>query len=995
MSAAPSPTKDGKMIRGLVALLLALAVLGAVAAAPASAAWDFAPGGATMTLHDDAGNPVTQAGSHPNLTTALRFTTNDAGGGTLLATGTPKDVHVDLPAGLLGDPGALPTCSQAELTARGAEVPNVAVCPAESQVGEVELDQAPCQDGTDCRFAVTGPRKFPVYNMETGGGEPARFGFNIELTTVILHTRLVGARGNTVRVSATSISESASVIGLRLTFYGVPADHNGPPSTEPGDGITPVYENPGTGPRVPFIRNSTSCDSARRVDVEARSWQTPETAVTTTIDLPQATGCDQLNFKPSIDVRPATTQADAPSAYDITVRNEQNADPDGLAAPDLEAATVVLPEGVAISPSSANGLGACADAAIGFGTDAEPSCPFAARIGTVAIDTPLLADPLEGEVLLRDPQPGELFRLALVARGSGVLIKLPGVARPDPRTGRITAVFTNTPQLPFAELRLRLKGGSRAPLVNPRSCGVKTTTTSLVPWGGATKAPTSAFTVTGCTDAFAPTLEAGTLNPLAGAFSPFTLTVRRADGQPDLASLAVALPPGLLGIVAGVPQCGDAQAGAGTCGAESQVGTTTVEAGSGDTPFALPGRVFLAGPYKGAPFSLSVVVRAIAGPFDLGTVVVRAPINVDAANAKLAVASDPLPTILEGVPLRLRTINITMGRPGFMFNPTSCAPMSIGATLGAPDGRQHTASVPYRASGCANLPLRPQLRMALVGSKETTDGRHPGLTARLTQTRGEAGLRGVSVKLPLSLALDPDNAQALCTPEQATARACPAGSIVGRASAVTPALNRPLSGPVYFVEGRRTTATGQVRRTLPRLWLALQGEVPLDLWASSEVVDDHLVTTFASVPDAPIAAFDLRIDGGRNGILAANTNICAVDQASTATFDGQNGRRTTGTVRMDLPCRFGLAQQRRVGQDVQLVVSGLGRGKVTLSGRGVRTTSRTLKSASVARLTARLTTGEKRTLRRRGRLSRRVTVTFAPAGGGKARRTTTTVTFRR
>jgi hypothetical protein len=533
-------------------------------------------------------------------------------------------------------------------------------------------------------------------------------------------------------------------------------------------------------------------------------------------------------------------------------------------------------------------------------------------------------------------------------------------------------------------------------LTNPQTCGPKTTRSRLTSYAGHARVSESEFVVHGCAGVFAPSLEAGTANPLAGVFSPFTLTVRRPAGQPEIRTLAVDLPPGLVGLVAGVPLCPEPEAVSGACGRESRVGTATVQAGSGGQPYTLTGDVFLGGRYKGAPFNLIVVVRAIAGPFDLGTVVVRAPIHVDANRAKLSVPSDPLPVILEGVPVRLQTINITIDRPGFMVNATNCEPMQIGAVIGSAGGINHGITVPYKAQDCASLPLEPRLGLELTDPTQTTDGRHPGLRAHLAQRPGEAGLRQVQVKLPLSLALDPDNAQALCTPQQAEQRACPESSIIGHATAVTPALNEPLSGPVYFVEGIRQTASGQTRRTLPNLWLKLSGEVDLDLWARSDVVNDHLVTTFTSIPDAPISSFDLEIQGGRHGVLVvSNANLCEKPQVTEATFHGQNGKRLRDQIRMGLPCGFRIAKTTRLGPTTNaLSVSGIRAGKLTVSGPGIRRTSRTIKAANVARINAQLTRSARRQLARRGRLTRRVTVTFTPAGG-KAKKLTKTVTFRR
>ena len=357
--------------------------------------------------------------------------------------------------------------------------------------------------------------------------------------------------------------------------------------------------------------------------------------------------------------------------------------------------------------------------------------------------------------------------------------------------------------------------------------------------------------------------------------------------------------------------------------------------------------------------------------------------------------SDPLPTILEGVPFRLRTINITIDRPGFMFNPTNCDAMAIGATITGTGGTVARLSSPYQARGCNALPLNPRLALGLKGAKEVTDGKHPGINATLIQERGESGLKKVAVKLPLSLALDPDNAQALCEFEAGKRVECPAGSIVGKATAVTPALNQPLTGPIYFVENTRTSASGRIIRTLPKLWLALKGEVPLDLYAESTVVDDHLVATFNMVPDAPISRFDLAIDGGKNGILAATESICEKKQTALITYEGQNGKRVFRNVDLADECGLRIAAAKVSKTSITVTVSGLGAGKLEVSGTGLRKVTRKIKSAKVAKATAKLSKSSLRTIRRKGKLTTRVRVKFTPASGGKAVTTTSKVTFKK
>ncbi|HTE60028.1 MAG TPA: hypothetical protein VK631_06725 [Solirubrobacteraceae bacterium] len=993
-----APMSSARRGARVLVMLSVLALAGLGAAAPARAAFgmesysslfhapapavDFTGSGLLPPL--SSYSTVSQAGAHGDLTTDFRLTTATSPSGATLPDEQLRDVQVDLPAGFYGNPEAFPRCTPEQLAV------GEGFCPLESQVGIAYVQLSPVP-------ATPFGGKFPtaVYNMTTADGETAVLAFAVigVVVRIAVTARTDGDHG--LRATIENANQALPIYATRLTLWGVPADpaHDAERFAGPDFSTAPSPE-----PRRPFLSLPARCDEALTTRIRMRSWQTPDRWVEASSTLPALEGCERLQFDSSIDLRPQTSTRDTPSAYDVDLRVPQNQDPDGLATPQLRKAVVTLPEGVAISPPSASGLEGCSDEQARLGTTVEPACPDASKIGTVAVTTPLLPDDLTGEVYLRSPTPDQLFRLMIVVRGHGLVVKIPGTVHPDERTGQVTAVFDNTPQLPFSELKVRFKGGPRAPLANPQTCGAKTTTTELMPYAGATVRPSSTFEVDGCGGAqpFAPTLEAGTLNPLAGEFSPFTLTLRRADGDQDLSGLSVDMPPGLLGMVGSVPPCADAAAAAGTCGAESQVGTTTVAAGAGSQPFTLPGKVFLGGPYKGAPYSLAVVVRAIAGPFDLGTVVVRAPIHVDATTAELSVPSDPLPTILEGVPLRLKTINITLDRPGFTFNATSCDPMTVGVAVTGVAGTVAQLQAPYQAQGCAALPLRPALSLALAGDvRETKVGRHPGVRATLTQARGEAGLKRVAVRLPLSVALDPDNAQALCKPEQAQAKQCPEGSIIGRASAESPALSRPLTGPVYFVEGLRRTATGQVRRTLPKLWVALRGEIALDVWADSTVEDDHLVTTFPVIPDAPISRFDLAIDGGEHGVLASNRNLCTAQQFSDVTFDGHNGKRSVKRLPMHATgCGFKVARLSAGRTSARLTVSGVGPGRLTLSGRGIRPLRRAVGQRSVVDAVAWLREGSRRALARRGRYSTRVTVAFTPKGGKEAKTLKRTITLR-
>ena len=546
------------------------------------------------------------------------------------------------------------------------------------------------------------------------------------------------------------------------------------------------------------------------------------------------------------------------------------------------------------------------------------------------VDTPLLATPLTGSVFLAqqtDNPFGSLLALYIVAQGDGVLVKLPGQVAADPQTGQLTATIDNNPQLPFSDFKLDFFGGPRAALATPDTCGTFTTTSSLTPWSGeAAATPSDSFTInTGCVSGFSPTFSAGVQNAQAGAYSPFVLSFGRSDTDQELSQLSVTLPPGLLAKLAGVQECseqalatissalgtGAAQLASPSCPAGSQVGTATVGAGPGSDPVFLTGSAYLTGPYEGAPYGLAVVVPAVIGPFDLGTVVVRQALFVDPETTQVKVTSDPLPSIWHGIPLRIRRVDVALNRPDFIVNPTSCAPMQIGATLGSTSGASVPVSSRFQVGGCAALPFSPALHVALTGRHKTRSGDHPTMTATLSQGPGQANVSSAQVTLPLSLALDPRNSEHVCSYPVALAVHggpvdCPADTIVGTASAVTPLLSQPLTGDVYLVQGIRFNSLHQQIRTLPTLLVPLRGQLALDLRASTSVDGaGRLVTTFATIPDAPVSSFTLTITGGRGGLLVITgrgRSICTKAQIATGSLGAQSGTSERVSDHISTPC---------------------------------------------------------------------------------------------
>jgi hypothetical protein len=886
-------------------------------------------------VRDENREPFTQAGGHPfEASTAIEFNTILNSNGHPVSAADARDIRVDLPPGFVGDPTATPKCSLSDFNSGDPAFFDVG-CPASTQVGVAWNT-----------FAITNginTLPTPVFNLEPAPGVPAMFGMRVATHRVILSAGVRSEGDYGVFVTSDETNAALALIMSEFTFWGVPADpgHDNMrgyssqggclnPITGPTGGLCPS-----DAPPLPFLTNPMDCSTGPlTTNLGVESWQVPGSLATASFDhdpdgVPMAVeGCERVPFNPSIRVQPTNTQPDSPTGLDVELSVPQSDGADGLASAHLEKAVVTLPEGMTVNPSSADGLQACSPAQIGLDSRDDPTCPEASKIGSVEVDTPLLEETMTGSVYVAkqtDNPFRSLLAIYIVAKGPGVIVKLAGKVDPDPVTGRLTTTFDNNPQLPFNSFKLRFKAGPRAPLATPPTCGMKVVETSLTPYSAYPEPPAArvadpariahpsdTFTID-CPgiSGFAPSFEAGTTNPSAGAYSSFALRINRADGQQYMNGLVLEMPPGLIANLRGVPLCPNAQADAGTCDAGSKIGTAVVGAGAGTLPFFTApqhGSVYITEGYKGAPYGLSSVVRAIAGPYDLGTVVVRQAIFVDRTDAHLTVVSDPLPTILEGIPLRLRSINVDIDRPGFVINPTSCGEKQIKATIGSTEGAVHRVAHRFQIGDCQALPLRPRFRMRMTGGRrQMREGRHPGLRTVVTQGPGQANMKKVAVKLPLSLALDPENAQsdALCEFEAGQRVDCPPSSIIGHAIAHTPVLNRPLTGPVYFVKNVRIhPRTGRTIRTLPTLLITLRGEVAIDVRANSDVIDNKLVSTFHTVPDAPVSRFELSLKGGKKGILVATRNICSGRKrhVTDVEIDGQNGKRADQAVRMRSPC---------------------------------------------------------------------------------------------
>jgi hypothetical protein len=897
-----------------------------------------------LTPEEEGGGVDTQAGSHPfQLTTTFELNQQTAQAykselgphnrsGAVEPEAQPlgltKDLHFDIPPGLIGNPVPLPKCSLVVFTQESKT--GEPKCPRDTQVGV----------SSPILTARRGIKNLPeaisvaLYNLEPAVGEPARFGFQTTAGPVILDTSVRTGGGYGVVVTVPNIVD-LPLLGNQLTFWGVPADprHDAQRSKEClVDDTTP--QNTGGEELLcsanarpqPFLIMPTSCTGPLKTSMEADSWAEPgafrqsgeytfQTGVGGLGEPYGMDGCNRLSFEPSISVAPDGQQASTPTGLTVGIHvpQEEGLDPTGLADSTVKSTTVILPAGVGLNPAAADGLSACGLDEIGLESPAEQSCPESAKVATVEIRTPLLPNPLVGAAYLATPAPlgesgmnpfGSLIAMYIVAKDpvSGVLIKVAGEVKPNPATGQLVATFKETPQLPFEDLSLNFFGGSRAPLGTPASCGGYTTLASIEPWSGNTAIGSSSeFKITSgpngspCSSPlpFSPSLTTGSTNLQAGAFTPFTMTMSREDGNQNLQAIQLKMPPGLSGLLAGVKLCGETEGNAGTCGPESLIGETTVSVGLGANPYTVTGgKVYITGPYNGAPFGLSIVNPANAGPFHLGNVIVRAKIEVDPHTAALTITSDntgpyKIPQYIDGIPLQIKHVNVTINHPGFTFNPTNCSPMAITGSLSSSEGSTQTLGVPFQVTNCATLKFEPKFAVSTSG--KTSKAKGASLAVKLTYPKAafgtQANIKQVKVDLPKQLPSRLTTLQKACTAKQfdTNPASCPAASIIGHGKAITPLVPVPLEGPAYFVSNGG--------EAFPNLIVVLQGYgVTIDLVGDTFISKAGITSsTFKTVPDQPVGSFELNLPQGTYSALAANGNLCTTKLTMPTEFTAQNG----------------------------------------------------------------------------------------------------------
>ncbi len=868
---------------GAVAVLALVALMAGVSPA-SSAPEDYGIADSSVNLSTNL------AGDHPDLFLNFELKTDPASPEDATGLHEPyartRDLTIELPPGFMGNPNAVGQCSPEQFSNAftGGEG-----CPIGSQVGYVELHL----------YTFFSTLIEPIYNLTPPGEETvARLGFYAATLPNYIDVGVRSESDYGLTATLQGVPANEKLVAANTVLWGVPADssHNNlrltPREAFPEFRRNSPLRSSGVEP-APFFTNPTSCASSQPVNISSDSYQLPDMIATAEPAplLPAIVGCGSIDFEPSFSLAPTSEAAASPAGLDATLTIPQNEAPAGRATSQLRSATVKVPTGVSISPNAADGLEACSSSQVHYREDRATDCPPGAQIGTAEFDVPALSRILKGTVYQRTPEPGHLFRIWLVADELGVHVKIPGEILVDRATGQITSVFVDTPQVPVETLKLQFKGGPRGVVITPRTCGTYFTRWEFGPWSGAAPAVgQSPFTIDeNCnTGGFRPVLKAGSTNATAGSLTHFTLDLTREDGEQNVGSVEVSLPDGLLAKPKGIPLCEGDAAVDGSCPSGSRVGFTSVAAGAGSNPLWIPqpGKeptsIFLSGPYRGAPYSLVIRVPAQAGPFDLGTVVTRAAISVDPTSAGVTVKSDPLPQILEGVPVFYKTIHVSIDRDDFMTNPTSCEPTSVRGTVRSDTGSAAPVSSPFQVGSCASLGFKPPLTIRLEGGTQRT--KSPRLKAVVRPRPGDANIGKVTVKLPASEFLEQAHIGTVCTRVQFAAESCPAASVYGYAKAFTPLLDKPLQGPVYL-------RSNGGDRELPDLVAALNGQIKVELVGYIDSVSQRIRTRFVSVPDAPVTRFVLNMKGGKKSLLVNSINICKDTHQASVRMTGQNGRK--------------------------------------------------------------------------------------------------------
>jgi hypothetical protein len=905
----------------------------------------------TFVPEEEGGEPDTHVGSHPyQLTSTLSFSRDSLE--PFDTPAPPRNLHFKLPPGLIGNASALPQCNDQQFGQIGIGR-EINFCPSNTAIGVAVITASAAMEHTEEDFTVPifnltpaqgEPARFgfEILNnpiiidtaVRSGAGED--YGITASVNNITEVASFISATTTFWGVPGAASHDTARSWGcLQSGDFQTGIEGVELSQCEPANQSHPAG----------FLTMPTNCAEPFAPTLDGTSWPVKgsSSAEPAALSFPtkkyeladrqghplSLTGCNQLAFAPAFEAKPTSESASSPTGLDVNLNFEDEGltSGTGIAQSQLKDTTVTLPEGLTINPSAGVGLGGCTPADLELETLESPQgagCPNDSKLGTVEITTPLLTQTIHGSLFIAQPYEnpfGSLVAIYIVAKNpeTGIVIKLAGKVTPDPVTGRLTTTFEENPQLPFSHFNFHFREGQQAPLVTPATCGSYTTDALLTPWSEPLQglAATSSFPITsgvgggacpaGETPPFAPQITAGLQSNTAGTFSPFSLRLTRSDAEQEISGFSTNLPAGLTGDLTGIPFCSDAsialartKSGAQeeaqpSCPAASQIGHTFVGTGVGPVLAYVPGKIYLAGPYDDDPFSIVSVTSAVVGPFDLGTVVIRFGLRIDPYTAQVSVdpsASEPIPTIIDGIVTHVRDIRVYIERPGdapFTLNPTSCAPTAIASTLTSSLGASSTIASPFQAASCASLKFAPKFAVATSGRTSRANG--ASLSVKLTYPRGPQGayanIARVKVDLPKQLPSRLTTLQKACTAKQfeTNPAGCPQASIVGHAKAVTPLIPVPLEGPAYFVS--------HGGEAFPSLIFVLQGYgVTIDLVGSTFISKTGITSsTFKTVPDQPIGSFELTLPQGRYSALAANGNLCASKLTMPTEFLAQNGAK--------------------------------------------------------------------------------------------------------
>ncbi len=865
---------------------------------------------------------TSEAGGHPNLETSFE----------LEVPGAPEaaqNVIFNAPTGVFGNSNAITQCSSSDFA--------LDQCPSSSQAGLITI-HANYEGNADNLLGTA-----PIYDLETGPGQTALFAFIVPTLDIPIDIPVAVRTGTDygLRFTVQDITQLTPLAKADMTFWGFPAESGhdperfakgspGNPAGCAGLANTSCIETPISAAISvhPLTDNPPVCTGEPLVTtLEVQTYEDPEHLSKAESSYPPVEECEGETFKPVLYASPTTTETDAPSGLNVDLSDPL---PLGFAATpsEIESAIVTLPPGFTINPDAADGQSDCTDAEANFGSEGPAECPDSAKIGTFSVGSPSLNGRLEGSVYIGQPEPGNQYRLFEIASGFGINAKFVGSIKPNPETGQVSAIFEGLPQAPFEDFQLHLFSGERALMATPTTCTIYAVNADFSPWDGSLPEQQSSQVFglesgphgsqcPGQLRPFKPNLVAGTSSQVAGAYSSFTLLLNREDGDQYLGKLNFTMPPGLTANLRGITYCPEASiANAAqrpgrieqadpSCPASSEIGSSNVAAGPGSHPFHAVGKIYLAGPFKGAPLSLVAITPALAGPYDYGTVVVRVALQVDPTDAHVIADSETVPSVIGGIPLRLRSIQVNINRENFMINPTNCSPFTVSSEGVGDQGTVASFSSYFHVVNCSTLGFGPKMSITqLGGHKATKRSQDPSLQIELKTRAGDANIKSVAVTLPKAFEIDQRHLGNLCSKSELASDRCAGRQAIGTATTNTPLLENPLSGPVYAVSGYGV---------LPHLAFLLGGQVMLTPEAeSSSVQGGRLRTVVPVVPDAPIGNFRFTLFGGAQGYLSNTQSLCSAPTVSTIEFSAQSGKTLTQQVKTKTACKLKKKKVQRV-----------------------------------------------------------------------------------